>query len=66
MIDPDVIWSRNNRGACVKEFSADVDHIDAMRHQVLIERRPRPGGGHATWRTRALRGEAIRPVAPSR
>ena len=41
VIDPDVIWSCTNCGACVEECPVDIehiDHIDGMRlHQVLIE-----------------------------
>ena len=41
MIDPDVIWSCTNCGACVEECPVDIeyiDHIDGMRrYQVLIE-----------------------------
>ena len=41
MIDPDVIWSCTNCGACVKECPVDIEHIDHIdgmrRHQVLIE-----------------------------
>src|SRR5260221_3631730 len=41
VIDPDVIWSCTNCGACVEECPVDIehiDHIDGMRaYQVLIE-----------------------------
>ena len=41
MIDPDVIWSCTNCGACVEECPVDIEHIDHIdgmrRHQVLIE-----------------------------
>ncbi len=41
VIDPDVLWSCTNCGACVEECPVDiehVDHIDGMRrYQVLIE-----------------------------
>ena len=50
VIDPDVLWSCTNCGACVEECPVDIEHIDHItgmrRHQVLIEsafppRRPR-------------------------
>ena len=41
MIDPDVLWSCTNCGACVEECPVDIEHIDHIdgmrRHQVLIE-----------------------------
>src|SRR6202042_1834359 len=41
VIDPDVIWSCTNCGACVEECPVDIEHIDHIdgmrRHQVLIE-----------------------------
>ena len=41
VIDPDVIWSCTNCGACVHECPVDIEHIDHIsdlrRHQVLIE-----------------------------
>jgi Fe-S oxidoreductase len=41
VIDPDVIWSCTNCGACVQECPVDIEHIDHIdgmrRHQVLIE-----------------------------
>jgi Fe-S oxidoreductase len=41
VIDPDVIWSCTNCGACVNECPVDIEHIDHIdgmrRHQVLIE-----------------------------
>jgi Fe-S oxidoreductase len=41
VIDPDVIWSCTNCGACVAECPVDIEHIDHIsdlrRHQVLIE-----------------------------
>jgi Fe-S oxidoreductase len=41
VIDPDVIWSCTNCGACVYECPVDIEHIDHIgdmrRHQVLIE-----------------------------
>jgi Fe-S oxidoreductase len=41
IIDPDVIWSCTNCGACVQECPVDIEHIDHIngmrRHQVLIE-----------------------------
>jgi len=43
VIDPDVIWSCTNCGACVSECPVDIEHIDHIagmrRHQVLIESR---------------------------
>ncbi len=41
VIDPDVIWSCTNCGACVNECPVDIEHIDHItglrQHQVLIE-----------------------------
>jgi Fe-S oxidoreductase len=41
VIDPDVLWSCTNCGACVQECPVDIEHIDHIadmrRHQVLIE-----------------------------
>src|ERR1700735_5283310 len=41
VIDPDVIWSCTNCGACVEECPVDIEHLDHIsgmrRHQVLIE-----------------------------
>jgi Fe-S oxidoreductase len=41
VIDPDVIWSCTNCGACVHECPVDIEHIDHIsdlrRHQMLIE-----------------------------
>src|SRR5271170_4806991 len=41
VIDPEVIWSCTNCGACVEECPVDIEHIDHIagmrRHQVLIE-----------------------------
>ena len=41
VIDPDVIWSCTNCGACVNECPVDIEHIDHItamrRYQVLIE-----------------------------
>src|ERR1700722_17746108 len=41
VIDPDVIWSCTNCGACVEECPGDIEHIDHIdgmrRYQVLIE-----------------------------
>ena len=41
VMDPDVIWSCTNCGACVEECPVDIEHIDHItdmrRHQVLIE-----------------------------
>ena len=41
VIDPEVIWSCTNCGACVEECPADIEHIDHIngmrRHQVLAE-----------------------------
>src|SRR5271170_6837667 len=41
VIDPDVIWSCTNCGACVEACPVDIEHIDHIdgmrRHQVLIE-----------------------------
>jgi Fe-S oxidoreductase len=41
VIDPDVLWSCTNCGACVTECPVDIEHIDHIsdlrRHQVLIE-----------------------------
>ncbi len=40
VIDPDVLWSCTNCGACVEECPVDIEHIDHItgmrRHQVLI------------------------------
>jgi Fe-S oxidoreductase len=41
VIDPDVLWSCTNCGACVEECPVDIEHIDHIssmrRSQVLIE-----------------------------
>jgi Fe-S oxidoreductase len=41
VIDPEVIWSCTNCGACVNECPVDIEHIDHIngmrRHQVLVE-----------------------------
>src|SRR5215472_5456119 len=41
VIDPDVIWSCTNCGACVNECPVDIEHLDHItgmrRYQVLIE-----------------------------
>jgi Fe-S oxidoreductase len=41
VIDPDVLWSCTNCGACVQECPVDIEHIDHIngmrRHQVLAE-----------------------------
>jgi len=41
VIDPEVIWSCTNCGACVNECPVDIEHIDHIngmrRHQVLIQ-----------------------------
>ena len=41
VIDPDVLWSCTNCGACVQECPVDIEHVDHIsdlrRHQVLIE-----------------------------
>ncbi len=41
VIDPDVLWSCTNCGACVEECPVDIEHIDHIvdmrRHQVMIE-----------------------------
>src|SRR5215469_5417414 len=41
VIDPDVIWSCTNCGACVEECPVDIEHIDHIdgmrRHQVLVQ-----------------------------
>ncbi len=41
VIDPDVIWSCTNCGACVEECPVDIEHIDHIdgmrRYQVLVE-----------------------------
>ena len=41
VIEPDVIWSCTNCGACVEECPVDIEHIDHIdgmrRHQVLVE-----------------------------
>jgi Fe-S oxidoreductase len=41
VIEPDVLWSCTNCGACVEECPVDIEHIDHItsmrRHQVLIE-----------------------------
>jgi Fe-S oxidoreductase len=41
VIEPDVLWSCTNCGACVHECPVDIEHIDHIdgmrRHQVLIE-----------------------------
>jgi Fe-S oxidoreductase len=50
VIDPDVLWSCTNCGACVHECPVDIEHIDHIaglrRHQVLIESKfPSEAGG---------------------
>ncbi len=41
VIEPEVLWSCTNCGACVQECPVDIEHIDHIagmrRHQVLIE-----------------------------
>ncbi|MFW6598009.1 heterodisulfide reductase-related iron-sulfur binding cluster [Propionibacteriaceae bacterium Y2011] len=41
VIDPDVLWSCTNCGACVQQCPVDIEHIDHIvdlrRHQVLME-----------------------------
>jgi len=41
VIDPDVLWSCTNCGACVQECPVDIEHLDHIdnmrRHQVLVE-----------------------------
>src|ERR1700735_2530182 len=41
VIDPEVLWSCTNCGACVEECPVDIEHIDHIngmrRHQVLVE-----------------------------
>ncbi|MQA02128.1 MAG: 4Fe-4S dicluster domain-containing protein [Streptosporangiales bacterium] len=41
VIDPDVLWSCTNCGACVEQCPVDIEHIDHIadmrRYQVLIE-----------------------------
>ncbi len=41
VIDPDVLWSCTNCGACVQECPVDIEHVDHIdnmrRHQVLVE-----------------------------
>jgi Fe-S oxidoreductase len=41
VIDPDVLWSCTNCGACVRECPVDIEHVDHIvdmrRHQVLVE-----------------------------
>ncbi len=41
VIDPDVLWSCTNCGACVEECPVDIEHIDHItgmrRYQVLVE-----------------------------
>ena len=41
VIDPDVLWSCTNCGACVEECPVDIEHLDHItgmrRNQVLIE-----------------------------
>jgi Fe-S oxidoreductase len=41
VIDPDVLWSCTNCGACVEECPVDIEHIDHIdgmrRYQMLIE-----------------------------
>jgi Fe-S oxidoreductase len=43
VIDPDVLWSCTNCGACVEECPVDIEHIDTIidmrRYEVLIESR---------------------------
>ena len=41
VIDPDVLWSCTNCGACVEQCPVDIEHIDHIvdmrRYQVLAE-----------------------------
>ena len=41
MIDPDVLWSCVNCGACVEQCPVDIEHIDHIidmrRYQVMME-----------------------------
>ncbi len=41
VIDPDVLWSCTNCGACVQECPVDIEHVDHIagmrRHQVMVE-----------------------------
>ena len=41
MIDPDVLWSCMNCGACVEQCPVDIEHIDHIvemrRYQVMME-----------------------------
>jgi Fe-S oxidoreductase len=41
VLDPDVLWSCTNCGACVQECPVDIEHVDHIvnmrRHQVLVE-----------------------------
>ena len=41
VIDPDVLWSCTNCGACVEQCPVDIEHVDHIldmrRYQVLIE-----------------------------
>jgi Fe-S oxidoreductase len=50
VIDPDVLWSCTNCGACVEECPVDIEHIDHIdgmrRHQVLIESAFPPEAGN--------------------
>jgi Fe-S oxidoreductase len=50
VLDPDVIWSCTNCGACVEECPVDIEHIDHIdgirRHQVLIESAFPPEAGN--------------------
>ncbi|MGO9028938.1 MAG: (Fe-S)-binding protein [Acidimicrobiales bacterium] len=43
VIDPDVLWSCTNCGACVEQCPVDIEHIDTIvdmrRYEVLIESR---------------------------
>ena len=41
VIDPDVLWSCTNCGACVNQCPVDIEHVDHIidmrRYQVLVE-----------------------------
>ena len=41
VIDPDVLWSCTNCGACVQQCPVDIEHVDHIvdmrRYQVLVE-----------------------------
>src|SRR5574337_192517 len=41
VIDPDVLWSCTNCGACVAQCPVDIEHVDHIldmrRYQVLVE-----------------------------